>query len=284
MDARRRGGDALPMGAVFIDYENVERGVKDEGAELDVGKVRDRLGRETRVVVARAYADWTRFPKGVLQCHKACVEMAEMPSDAGGKNSADIQMVVDALNLAHERPHIEVFGLVSGDSDFVPLVRALQAQGRRVVVMGRKSSTSGRLERAADRFIGYDAVDPASRPSRGRMADRRRDEECGRRSNGHGRSNGSTATGSDPVGVVGDSPFHDRVLEEIKDMAQRKGGPVRISAVKDRMMLVAPEWKDAMESYHHWGTVIDEIERSHRVEVVANHRGDRYVGPAPAPH
>ena len=114
--------------AVFIDLENVAIGVRDANYKaFDIGLVMKRLVDKGNVVVRKAYADWSRYEEYRRPLHEAGVELLEMPgSKLTGKNSADIKMVVDALELSYTKPHIDVFALVSGDSDFSPLVAKLR--------------------------------------------------------------------------------------------------------------------------------------------------------------
>lgn len=144
--------------AVFIDLENVAIGVREARLDtFDVKLVLERLVEKGNVVVRRAYADWQRFENYKRSFHESVIELTEMPgSKLTGKNSADIKMVVDALELSFTKPHIDTFVLVSGDSDFSPLVSKLRENNRFTIGIGVKQSTSGMLVETCDEFIFYD--------------------------------------------------------------------------------------------------------------------------------
>ncbi|MCA9621281.1 MAG: NYN domain-containing protein, partial [Myxococcales bacterium] len=126
-----------PLIAVFIDYENLAIGVRDMGGGkgrhgLDVGLVLDRLLEKGRIVFKRAYCDWGNYRKDTVSLHKNGVIMVDIPqTGVSGKNSADIHMVVDAMDLCYSKDHIGIFALLSGDSDFSPVVQKLKENDKR---------------------------------------------------------------------------------------------------------------------------------------------------------
>ena len=146
--------------AVFIDFENLALGVKEQDrANFRIDLVLKRLLEKGRVVYKRAYCDWSRFRGVTRNLHAHGITMVDIPENKiSGKNSADIHMVVDALDLAHIKPHIDVFALLSGDSDFSPLVSKLKENNKRVIGLGVKNSTSNLLIDSCDEFIYYDDV------------------------------------------------------------------------------------------------------------------------------
>jgi uncharacterized protein (TIGR00288 family) len=147
-----------PLIAVFVDYENLAIGarhMRKGGFKIDL--VLRRLLEKGRIVFKRAYCDWGKYRSAVSEFHSAGVELVDIPqTKASGKNSADIHMVVDALDLCHQKDHIDLFALVSGDSDFSPLAAKLKENDRRVIGCGIKSSTSDLLIGSCDEFIYYD--------------------------------------------------------------------------------------------------------------------------------
>ena len=147
-----------PLIAVFIDYENLAIGVRQmRKGPFKIELILRRLLEKGRIVYKRAYSDWTDYRSAVREFHAQGVEMIDIPqSKASGKNSADIHMVVDALDLAYQKPHIDTFAMVSGDSDFSPIVSKLKENDKRVLGFGVKSSTSDLLIRGCDEFIYYD--------------------------------------------------------------------------------------------------------------------------------
>ena len=150
--------------AVFIDFENLAQGFKHGKEDFDIQRVLERLVEKGKVIVKVAYADWTRFPKNKQQLHGAAIELIEVPKRSmTGKNSADIRLCVDAMDLCYSKPHIETFVIVSGDSDFSPLVSKLKANGKRVIGLGMKESTSALLSDNCDEFIFYESLGKTDR-------------------------------------------------------------------------------------------------------------------------
>jgi hypothetical protein len=169
-----------PLIAVFVDFENLALGARDSkmGA-FRIELVMKRLLEKGRIVYKRAYCDWSRFRQEAREFHQHGIEMVDIPhSKVSGKNSADIRMVVDALDLCYAKGHIDVFALLSGDSDFSPLVHKLKENDKRVVVCGVKQSTSDLLIAASDEFIYYDdLVRAAQAPAEGAARRGRRSAE-----------------------------------------------------------------------------------------------------------
>jgi len=164
-----------PLIGVFIDFENLALGVRDmKGNENDfrVELVLKRLLEKGRIVFKRAYCDWGRYRSASREFHSQGIEMVDIPqSKMSGKNSADIHMVVDALDLCYSKSHIDMFALLSGDSDFSPLVSKLKENNKRVIGCGVKSSTSDLLIANCDEFMYYDDLvreSIKSRPARAR--------------------------------------------------------------------------------------------------------------------
>src|SRR5437870_4627226 len=146
--------------ALFIDFENIARGVKEaQYKAFEIKLVLERLLEKGKIIVRRAYADWNRFTEYKRPFHEWAIELIDVPqSRYSGKNSADIRMVVDALDLAYGKTHIDTFALVSGDSDFSPLVSKLRENDRYVIGLGVKSSSSDLLVANCDEFIFYEAL------------------------------------------------------------------------------------------------------------------------------
>jgi len=144
--------------AVFCDFENVALGVREAKYDrFDIAKVLERLLLKGSIVVKKAYCDWERYKEFKAPMHSASFELIEIPHvRQSGKNSADIRMVVDALDLCYTKAHVDAFVIVSGDSDFSPLVSKLRENNKTVIGVGVKKSTSDLLVSACDEFIYYD--------------------------------------------------------------------------------------------------------------------------------
>src|SRR5476649_495812 len=144
--------------ALFCDFENIALGVRDARyAQFDIKKVLERLLLKGSIVVKKAYCDWDRYKEFKAQMHGAAFELIEIPHvRQSGKNSADIRMVVDALDLCYTKAHIDTFVIISGDSDFSPLVSKLRENAKTVIGVGVKTSTSDLFLNNCDEFIYYD--------------------------------------------------------------------------------------------------------------------------------
>lgn len=144
--------------ALFCDFENIALGVRDAKYEtFDINKVLERLLLKGSIVVKKAYCDWDRYKEFKRTMHEAAFELIEIPHvRQSGKNSADIRMVVDALDLCYTKSHVDTFVIISGDSDFSPLVSKLRENNKVVIGIGVKDSTSNLLSGNCDEFIFYD--------------------------------------------------------------------------------------------------------------------------------
>ncbi|MEV4481341.1 PIN domain-containing protein [Micromonospora coxensis] len=162
--------------ALFLDYENLALGARDHhgGRPFDFRPIADALAERGRVVVRRAYADWSYFDEDRRMLTRSHVELIEIPQRMGAsrKNAADIKMAVDAVELAFERGYISTFVICTGDSDFTPLVHKLRELNKRVIGVGVEKSTSALLPPACDEFLYYDRLEgvdiPPARARRGR--------------------------------------------------------------------------------------------------------------------
>ncbi len=167
--------------ALFCDFENIALGVRDaKYAQFDMKKILERLLLKGSIIVKKAYSDWERYKDYKPVMHEASFELIEIPHvRQSGKNSADIRMVVDALDLCYTKSHVDTFVIISGDSDFSPLVSKLRENNKLVIGVGVKNSSSELLIACCDEFIFYDdlvreseakrreAKKPASKPAAG---------------------------------------------------------------------------------------------------------------------
>src|SRR5438105_12530511 len=143
--------------AVFIGFENLALGLQGRRDRFAISRVLERLVEKGKIVAKKAYADWSRFGPYTAPLHEAAIELVEIPKRAQtGKNSADIHLVVDAMDLAFSKEHIDTFVVVSGDSDFSPLVSKLKENGKHVIGLGMQESTSDLLRDNCDEFIYYE--------------------------------------------------------------------------------------------------------------------------------
>ncbi len=150
--------------AVYVDFENIALGSKQKkNFKFDINKVLERLLEKGKIVVKKAYADWSRYSEYKHQMHEAGLELIEIPKrQLTGKNSADIRLVVDALDMSWEKKHIDTFVIVSGDSDFSPLVSKLKENGKAVIGIGLQESSSNLLAENCDEFIYIEDIEAPS--------------------------------------------------------------------------------------------------------------------------
>lgn len=150
---------SIPHVAVFLDFENLALGIRNDKEKFRIDLVLDRLADKGKIIFKRAYSDWARYSTEKAALHDANVELIDIPKRGrSGKNSADIRMVVDALELCFTRPNISTYALLTGDSDFSPLVAKLSLSGKEIVGLGVRNSTSELLVNICDEFIYYDDI------------------------------------------------------------------------------------------------------------------------------
>ena len=237
--------------AVFADFENVAIGARD--AKLDtfrIDVVLQRLLDKGAVIVKRAYADWTRYAPSRRPLHEAGFELMEVPHVSySGKNSADIKLVVDAIDLCHTNPHVQVFAIISGDSDFSPLVGKLRENGRFVIGIGVRESTSGLLVEACDEFIFYDDLVKPRRKRKPRS-----------------KSGTETATESETKPSQ-EAKAIDLVVDVAEALLKDRGEAVWGSHVKQVLKRKRPDFDETAFGYRGWGDLLEDAARRGRLEV-----------------
>lgn len=229
--------------AVFVDFENLALGVRDmkgNQGQFRMEVVLKRLLEKGRIVYKRAYCDWNRYRDAVREFHGHGIELVDIPhSRQSGKNSADIRMVVDALDLCYQKDHIDVFALLSGDSDFSPLVNKLKENDKRVIGCGVKNSTSDLLVSGCDEFIFYDDLVKAQveRPVR--------------------KKTPSAKGGSATAAPVDDAV--DKVVEIVRSLEQDYD-PLWGSIVKQTMRRVHPGFNEAQHGFRSFSDLLHAAE------------------------
>jgi uncharacterized protein (TIGR00288 family) len=167
-EGKRMNGGERTL-AVFIDFENIALGFKGKkDKRFEIQKVLERLVEKGKIIVKKAYADWADYAEYKKPLHEAAIELIEIPKRSmSGKNSADIRLCVDSIDLCYSKEHIDTFVIVSGDSDFSPLVSKLKENGKRVIGLGMKESSSNLLVDNCDEFIYYEDLErPLGTPPR----------------------------------------------------------------------------------------------------------------------
>lgn len=145
--------------ALFVDLENLALGARDTNTTFDINLVIERLLEKGKIIVKKAYADWNRYSDYKRTLHEAGIELIDIPQKYySGKNSADIKMVVDAIDMSYAKEHLDTFAILSGDSDFSPLVSKLKENNKYVIGVGLKDSSSNLLVDNCDEFIYYEDI------------------------------------------------------------------------------------------------------------------------------
>jgi len=230
--------DKAPNLAVFIDLENLAIGVRDAKLQrFDIDLVMRRLIEKGNIIVRKAYADWSHFEEYKRPLHEAGVELIDMPgSKLTGKNSADIKMVVDALEMAFTRGHIDVFALCTGDSDFSPLVSKLRENDKRTIGIGVKNSTSRILKDSCDEFIYYDDLAKAkAKPKRAR-----------------------TSTVSKLPKKTQEA--FDLLMDAARAL-QREDRNLHASLVKETMKRIQPQFSEEYHGYNSFGKLLEDAQK-----------------------
>jgi uncharacterized protein (TIGR00288 family) len=210
--------------AVFCDFENVALGVRDARYDrFDIDKVLERLLLKGSIVVKKAYCDWERYKEFKKPMHEASFELIEIPHvRMSGKNSADIRMVVDALDLCYTKAHVDTFVIVSGDSDFSPLVSKLRENNKLVIGVGVKSSTSDLLIANCDEFIYYDDLV------------RKEEQRRGRKKQPAGAANPPAAASAKPSSAARSQPVPAASTPPAEASDAAGGGPARKAAARGK--------------------------------------------------
>ena len=250
--------------AVFCDFENLAIGVREARYDkFDMGRVIERLLLKGSIVVKKAYCDWDRYREYKKAMHEAAFELIEIPHvRQSGKNSADIRLVVDALDLCYTKAHVDTFVIVSGDSDFSPLVSKLRENNKTVIGVGVKNSTGDIFISNCDEFIFYDDL----------VREQRR-----RRADGEARAtpprNGETAapkpragkaTAAAPAKPAGDpEKAVELLLETVDAMLAEQGGEGSVwgSSVKQTIKRRLPQFSERFHGFRSFNALIEEAGR-----------------------
>ena len=242
-------GDTRIM-AVFCDFENVALGVREaKFSSFDIRKVLERLLLKGNIVVKKAYCDWERYREFKGAMHEAAFELIEIPHvRMSGKNSADIRMVVDALDLCYTKSHVDTFVIISGDSDFSPLVSKLRENNKNVIGVGVKNSTSDLLIANCDEFIFYDDLvrEKAKKQVRKKAP----------------APPGETTKAPPPDAEAKKTEALDLVLETVEALFAERGTEEKIwgSMVKQALKRRQPGFNESYYGFRSFGKLLEEAE------------------------
>jgi len=233
--------------ALYCDFENVALGVRDARYDaFDIKKVLERLLLKGNIVVKKAYCDWDRYKEFKAAMHESAFELVEIPHvRQSGKNSADIRMVVDALDLCYTKSHVDTFVIISGDSDFSALVSKLRENNKVVIGVGVKNSTSDLLIANCDEFIFYDDLVKKNKATR----------------------NAPPESAAKKAGSSSDEEKKqqalDLVLETVEDLCKERGESEKVwgSMVKQALKRRKPGFNETYHGFRTFGKLLEEAQK-----------------------
>jgi len=255
--------------ALFCDFENIALGVRDANyARFEITEVLERLLVKGNIVVKKAYCDWDRYKGFKAAMHEASFELIEIPHvRQSGKNSADIRMVVDALDLCYTKSHVDTFVIISGDSDFSPLVSKLRENNKLVIGVGVKNSTSDLLIANCDEFIFYDdliRIAKRRKPAKKKTADR--------------KENGDRGTQKNVPDGRAEKAF-ELVLETIDGLFSERGDEDKIwgSMVKQALKRRKPGFNESYHGFRSFGKMLEEMEKQEMITLEHDEKSGGYI-------
>jgi uncharacterized protein (TIGR00288 family) len=264
--------------ALFCDFENIALGVRDARyAQFDITRVLERLLLKGSIVVKKAYCDWERYKEFKAGMHHAGFELIEIPHvKQSGKNSADIRMVVDALDLCYTKPHVDTFVVISGDSDFSPLVSKLRENNKGVIGVGVKNSTSDLLIANCDEFIYYD--DLVREQAKSRRAPRKR-ASAQTATAGHATHAGGETKDSEAKDEDKKQEAFDLVLATIEALFAERGAEDKIwgSMVKQTLKRRSPGFNESYYGFRSFNTLLEEAAKRHLIALERDDKSGGYV-------
>ncbi len=265
--------------ALFCDFENVALGVRDaKYAKFNISHVLERLLLKGSIVVKKAYCDWERYKEFKAPMHEAAFELIEIPHvRQSGKNSADIRMVVDALDLCYTKAHVDTFVIISGDSDFSPLVSKLRENNKTVIGVGVKNSSSDLLISNCDEFIYYDDLvrqEESTKRKRRRRAPAKKSGEAG--------ADKTAAKKDEPAQPKDDAPVQeaiDLVIETADALNAERGHGDRLwgSMIKQALRRRRPGFNERYYGFASFSDLLEEAQNRGLIELEADERSGGFT-------
>jgi len=261
--------------ALFCDFENIALGVRDTNyVRFEIQPVLERLLLKGSIVAKKAYCDWDRYKEFKAAMHEAAFELIEIPHvSMSGKNSADIRMVVDALDLCYTKDHIDTFVIISGDSDFSPLVSKLRENAKTVIGVGVKNSTSDLLISNCDEFIFYDELMVGREASKKRQRGRPRAKKA-RRSGAGEKKVETTKLKDDPA-----QEAINLVLETIEALYAERGDSTKLwgSMIKQTLKRRRPGFNESSYGFQSFSDLLEEAQARKLVQLELDEKSGGYI-------
>lgn len=257
--------------ALFCDFENIALGVRDARyAKFDIGPVLERLLLKGSIVTKKAYCDWDRYKQFKPGMHEAAFELIEIPHvRMSGKNSADIRMVVDALDLCYTKEHIDTFVIISGDSDFSPLVSKLRENAKTVIGVGVKGSTSDLLISNCDEFIFYDDLVVTSAADKGPSGTKAKAKKRGKRS-----KKTTAKKKADPA-----QEAIDLVIETTEALYAERGDKSKLwgSMIKQTLKRRRPGFSESVYGFDSFSDLLEEAAKRKQLDLERDEKSGGYI-------
>src|SRR5579864_3397007 len=254
--------------ALFCDFENIALGVRDaKYAQFDINRVLERLLLKGSIVVKKAYCDWERYKEFKAVMHQAAFELIEVPHiSRSGKNSADIRMVVDSLDLCYTKSHVDTFVIISGDSDFSPLVSKLRENNKTVIGVGVKNSSSDLLVANCDEFIFYDDLVREKAP---RRQPRKKHQGKPAAENGAAPRDGEDKT----------EEALDLVMQTVDALMSERGSDDKIwgSMVKQALKRRKPGFNESYYGFSSFSKLLDEAAARNMLQLEHDEKSGGYI-------
>lgn len=290
--------DDAPNIAIFCDFENVAIGVREANYDaFDMGLVRQRVLDKGNIVVQKAYADWERYRSSKRPLHEAGFEMIEIPHVRySGKNSADIRMVVDALDLCYTKAHLDLFVLITGDSDFSPLVGKLRENDKTVIGLGVKKSTSDLLMDMCDEFIYYDDLVRDKKAAVGRKQKRSAESHAAKRTGPARDSKDDPKPGlrgelKDEKKAAGDGKSagepqeaYELILDTIEALFRERDDNLWGSMVKQTLKRKRPNFAESYYGYRSFSELLEDLQKHGYLELQKDEKSGGYLILGFGPH
>lgn len=254
--------------ALFCDFENIALGVKDaKYSSFNITKVLEKLLLKGSIVVKKAYCDWDRYKEFKPSMHEAAFELIEIPHyRQSGKNSADIRMVVDALDLCYTKSHVDTFVIISGDSDFSPLVSKLRENNKYVIGIGVKDSTSNLLSANCDEFIFYDDLVRGQKPTKSI----KRVQKTSPAEDIKFRMKKEEDRRQEAL---------DFIVETLEDLTEERGEEEKLwgSMVKQTMKRRRPGFTESAYGYRSFRELVEDAQRLHLLSIQRDEKTGQYT-------
>jgi uncharacterized protein (TIGR00288 family) len=270
--------------ALFCDFENIALGVRDANyARFEIREVLERLLVKGSIVVKKAYCDWERYKGFKADMHEASFELIEIPHvRQSGKNSADIRMVVDALDLCYTKAHVDTFVIISGDSDFSPLVSKLRENNKIVIGVGVKNSTSDLLIANCDEFIYYDdliRVVERRKPKVKKASARKGSEAEPEPGSGPGPGPGAEEKPQKVAREGRAEKAFEQVLETIEDLFEERADEDKLwgSMVKQALKRRKPGFNESYHGFRSFGKLLEEMQAKGMLQLELDQKSGGYI-------